>query len=136
VKIRIRNSTSRTGVAILECVAAFVLLGASAVVIAPFISRLGQARTELLHRQLAVVELRNLAEAVLASEKEPVFTLSEEAQRQLKQAQLQVTRKRISSQDFPQSQVTLALSWVNLAGERVIPLTLSFWQPADAEESQ
>jgi hypothetical protein len=121
-------------VAILECVAAFVLLGVSALVIAPFISRLGQVRTELLHRQLAIVELRNLAETALASPAEPVFTLSPEIQRSLKQAQLNVSRQTISSNDVPQTQVTLALSWINLAGERVAPLKLCFWRTVEKKE--
>lgn len=121
------NVQNRSGVTLIECLVAVALLSTLAVVLVPFLSRAAEMRTDLAHRQLALVELRNLAELALIQPASASLELSPEARGTLIDPWLEVRRTPIND-GLPGEQVTLLLSWINTSGRRNAPLQLSCWR--------
>lgn len=121
------NVQNRSGVTLIECLVAVALLSTLAVVLVPFLSRAAEMRTDLAHRQLALVELRNLAELALIQPASASLELSPEARGTLIDPWLEIRRTPIND-GLPGEQVTLLLSWINMSGRRNAPLQLSCWR--------
>ena len=110
-----------------------VLLMTVSMIVVPAIYWVHRERRQTERRQIAIVEVENLMERVVALPYDQVqksivdkFALSESAVRQLPDARLQI--KISEATDVKQmKKIQIQLGWKNQQGIRAMPVSLTSW---------
>ncbi|MFK7778081.1 MAG: prepilin-type N-terminal cleavage/methylation domain-containing protein [Gimesia sp.] len=127
------NSYERNGFSLIEMMVAGVLLTTVMMIVVPSIYWVHRERRQTEHYQLALVEVENLMDRVVAlpfaDVNQPTvekLVLSESALRQLNDANLEI---EISDTDqFEQmKKIQISLSWLDHRGLKVAPVRLTSW---------
>ncbi|WP_278465327.1 prepilin-type N-terminal cleavage/methylation domain-containing protein [Gimesia maris] len=123
----------RRGFTLVEMMVAGVLLMTVSMIVVPAIYWVHRERRQTERRQIAIVEVENLMERVVALPFDQVqqsivdkFALSESAVRQLPDARLQI--KISEATDVKQmKKIQIQLGWKNQQGIRAMPVRLTSW---------
>jgi Tfp pilus assembly protein PilV len=129
---------ARSGALLVEVIVGCVMLGVFLLTAVPMLTWIRNSRLATTSQQVAAAELSNLMERVAAlpatdrtDERLRQFTLSESAQGVLDDAQLDAAAA--PSTQFPSlRRITLSLTWIDHAGQRVHPVELTAWFAATA----
>ncbi len=129
---RRRGRPSRQGFSLLQSMVACALFGTFCASLTPVIARLGEVQDQMAQRDLAVVELRNLAEQGIYQRSANSLAPSAQTLALLPECEFsqQVT-------DDPglagTSRVELKLSWIPAPSQPREQVALYFWVPQSAE---
>ncbi len=126
MKHRLKNAfaNSRHGASTIEFLTAGVLLATVMTFLVPFVGRVSTVNEEIADREWALREVRNLIAGLQSGQTDVV--LSAEATDRLEDPKLEVTRSEPTAGQ--QQQVSVSIVWTNRFGEKVSPITLSFWE--------
>jgi competence protein ComGC len=120
-----RPAKGRGGVTLIEMIAACTLLSALVLVMVPLLSRLAEVRADVRDREYAVRQLRNLLEQHPLHDGLDESPLDAEPFSRLEEPRVEM---QIDPQEDGSRRVTVSVSWLNSAGQRVQPLALSDWK--------
>lgn len=121
------ENSQRRGTSLVELIAAMSLLAVVGAVLVPLLGQLALVRQDLSQQELAIRELRNLAEQARVSPQPAGLLLAPSVQERLQQPELGI--RTVLEPDGRLERVTLSLSWVNQSGQRTSPLELSAFRP-------
>lgn len=124
--------SGRRGMSLMELIVACGLLATLASVLIPTLQGIARARTELLLKELAIRELRNLAERGLAGEEPSSLRLSSTTEQLLPGPELVVTV--LPEPETSLERIRMSLSWEDSVGQRIVPVELNWWRISAGEE--
>lgn len=123
---RRRPPAHRRGIQLIELIAAVGVMGILMAFLSPLIGSSLRAQTDVEERQLAAIELRNLADAVRAGAKLDGLTFTESAE-VLSDLSLTTDAQREAG-EVPMERVTLTVEWTTSRGRHARPLQLVVWR--------
>lgn len=129
---RRKPSASRNGVSLMELIVSCGVIVGLVSVLIPTVQRYAQVRNDLAMRDLAIRELRNLAEQGLSGTPHGELKLSEWSTENLKGAALVIDTTWVD--DPPLQEVRMSLRWQNSVGEMTAATELRYWQLASEGE--
>lgn len=118
----------------MEVIVSCVLLSTVVVTVAPLMGWVGHQRRASEYRQLALLEVENIAERLsllkwddLTPETLDGWQLSSTAGRRLPDARLRITQ--VEQAGHPaEKRITIEVSWKNREGDVVAPVRLNVWR--------
>lgn len=122
----------RRGMSLMELIVACGLLAMLTSVLIPTLQGIARARNELLLRELAIRELRNLAERGLAGEEPSSLRLSSTTEQLLPGPELAIAV--LPEPETALERIRMSLSWEDSAGQRIVPVDLTWWRISSGEE--